>query len=363
MKKSKDILFVGPISPPVTGQSIAFSTLLHELKISNKDIINTNIDTRYSIFKAMIYILNIFKIIFFLLSRNYDVVYFTCSRSFMGSIKDVILINVCSLLGVKLINHLHGSDFYDFVRSSSFFYRKILIKSYHKVHTSIVLLDVMVEQFRDFPSMNIEVVTNFYDSEIDDKFNKNNQDRFENIRLIYLSNIIATKGIFELMEAFNIICQKFDNVDLFIAGEFMSDEKMSADEVEKKFDILLESNVRIKYLRGVYGEDKIELLLNSDIFVLPSYYKSEAFPISIIEAMATKNAIVTSNYRYLPYIVNSSNGALVIPGSSQKLAEALEELIVDRDKLESIQVFNRYHARNHYSLHNYINKLSKIILS
>ncbi len=79
---------------------------------------------------------------------------------------------------------------------------------------------------------------------------------------------------------------------------------MNVKEVKKIFKKKIKNNNHIVYLGKTFGEDKVILLQKSDIFVLPTYYKSEAFPISIIEAMACENAIVTTNYKYLPDVVS-----------------------------------------------------------
>jgi glycosyltransferase involved in cell wall biosynthesis len=217
----------------------------------------------------------------------------------------------------------------------------------------------MKEQFSDFKDMKVEVVSNFYDKELDEKFVEKDTNK---INLVYLSNIMSSKGIFELIEAFEELSRKYDNIYLNIAGGYIADEYMSIDEVKEKFKHKISGNDRIKYIGKTFSEEKVKLLQSSDIFVLPTYYKSEAFPISIIEAMACKNAIVTTNYKYLPEVVKSKNGMIVEAKSVESLSNAIESLLKNIDKLREIQICNQQEAQDNYSLNKYINNLNKIVL-
>lgn len=361
----KKVLFVGPMMPPITGQSIAFTRLVQGLEISQDDIIDTNQESSSSVKKAFSSVVIMFLTLWKILSGNYGKVYFTCSRTFMGSLKDVVLINVASRKGLRVINHLHGSDFYDFLHSSSPIYRSILVKSYHKVHVSIVLIDRMKSQFEGFDNMKIEVVNNFFDQEVQTKPVESNPDvvNSREIRLLYLSNIIMSKGILDLLKAFDILCETRNNIDLYIAGSFMGDDYLSSNEVQLEFYEMISKNSRIHYEGIVLGAKKNNLFCESDIFVLPSYYKSEAFPISIVEAMAFGNAIVTTNHRYLPDIISSKNGAVVNVRSPNEIANEIEFLISNPKVLMRIKENNVIEAKDNYGFSKYISSLSKIISS
>lgn len=356
----KKILFAGPLLPPTHGQSLAFTRFYESVENGRKLLINTNFEhlgmTGKVIGNIKVIFLTFLKIIFF----KIDKVYFTCSRSFLGSFKDVILINLAALKKIKIYNHLHGSDFYEYFHSVPLWYQKILYNSYNKVDTSIVLLDSMKEQFKDFPDMNLEIVPNFYDKELDVVFEKKD---LKTINLLYLSNIIKSKGIFELLESFEVLSRKYDNIYLSIGGDFLSDEYMNKDDIKHKFLEKVKNNRKINYIGKVYGEEKIELLKKSDIFVLPSYYKSEAFPISIVEAMRCGNAIVSTNYKYLPEIVDENNGILVEPKSPESLYKGIEYLLKNKTLLKNIQTRNKIEAEEKYSLNRYTEQLHKIILS
>lgn len=351
------ILLVGPILPPITGQSLAFTRVYESYNSNEVELINTNLEKQSNLKKSFNTIYIILEIIYKILFNKYNTVYFTCSRSFSGSIKDVVLIQCASLKKSKVVNHLHGSDFYDFLHNSPNFYKNILINSYNKVDTSVVLLDGMKSQFKDFKSMDIEVIPNFYDDNLNIEIT---EKKNEKLNILYLSNIIKSKGIFELINSIKTLSSKY-NVKLNIAGGFVADEYLSQEEVKKEFLNSISNEKNINYLGLVYGDEKVELLNKSDIFVLPSYYKSEAFPISIIEAMRCGNAIITTNYKYLPDVISDKNGALVTPQSIEELSSALEQLIINNKRLEEIQKHNILTAKKEYSLEKYITNVKRVI--
>lgn len=354
-----NILLVGPILPPIHGQSLAFTRFYEDIDEDKKLLINTNMNDVSKNGKIFGTCKILFLIIYKILFKKIDVIFFTCSRSFMGSVKDVLLIELASLRKIKLINHLHGSDFYEFLHDSFPWYQKILFNAYSKVNTSIVLLDSMKKQFKDFPDMKLEVVPNFYDNELNKTLAKKDN---ENTNLLYLSNIIKSKGIFELIDAFIELSTKHEDIYLNIAGGFIGDEHLSKNKIEKLFLEKIKNNLKINYLGKVYGKEKVKLLQKSDIFVLASYYRSEAFPISIIEAMRCGNAIVTTNYKYLPEVINDKNGILVETKSVDSLADGINKLLEDNELLRKIQEKNKKEAKEKYSMDKYIDRLHKIVL-
>ena len=359
MVENLKILFVGPLLPPVHGQSLAFTRFVGSVKDENKIVVDTNIEVKLKFGKVFY----AFKILSSILIKTIfvkcNVIYFTCSRSFLGSLKDVLLINLAALKNIKLVNHLHGSDFYEFLHSSPKWYQSTLFYSYSKVDISIVLLDSMKAQFIDFPNMELKVVVNFYDKECNERLAEKEKNK---INLVYLSNIISSKGIFELIDAFEVLSKTHENIHLNIAGGYIADEYLSIDKVRKKFEQKISLSNRITYTGKIFEREKVALLQKSDIFILPSYYKSEAFPISIIEAMACKNAIVTTNYKYLPEVVGEKNGVLVNPKSVESLIEGVEILLNDIEKLRKIQAHNKVEAQNKYSLNQYLKNLNEIVM-
>jgi glycosyltransferase involved in cell wall biosynthesis len=357
IKKSK-VLFFGPYPAPITGQSIAFKAS-YDGYVGDKILFNT---TKYGNNQFINSIYCILILPFSFIFKKFDTVYFTCTRSSFGCIKDIQLLLLCEIFRKRPINHLHGADF-NFFYNNSGFLKKTLNYCYQQIDTSIVLLNSMRVQFNDFPQMNIVVIENCYSSE----FDKISIDfKLKKTQVIYLSNLIYSKGIFVFLESAEELLKQDSKIIIKIAGIPMGDEFMSENEVSNKFNeiyLRLKSvyKGRIQYLGKVKGLEKINLLSESSIFVLPTFYKMEAFPITIIEAMYFGNAIVTTNHNYLPDIVSNNNGRLIQINSSIELINQINNLFLNGEDLLAVQKYNREYSIENFSSKKYNTEIDGVI--
>ena len=357
---SKKVLFFGPYPPPITGQSIAFKEVYDNYEY-DKILCNT---THFKDNKVLNTIYSIFDVTRIFLFKRFDTVYFTCTRSKLGFFKDLYLILWCSVFQKRIVNHLHGADFITFYEQSGSL-KRIIHWAYNKIDVSIVLLSSMQEQFKYFPKMKLTVVKNSFPSEyknvsVDIESKKN--------QVLYLSNLIESKGILVFMEAMDTILKNNSNVSALIAGKPMGDEYSSENEIYEKFNNLYSSlkekyQDRISYSGGITGKAKEKALSESSIFVLPTFYKTEAFPLTIIEAMRFGNAIITTKHNYLPEVVGQQNGLLVIPKSVDSLTQNIQALIDDSNRLKKIQEYNIQDALENYNSDSYLNQVKNIIIS
>jgi glycosyltransferase involved in cell wall biosynthesis len=113
----------------------------------------------------------------------------------------------------------------------------------------------------------------------------------------------------------------------------------------------------------VSDSEKISLLHNSSLFVAPSLTDAETFGISILEAMATGNAVITSD---LPTGVRElarggKCGAIVKPGDIVSLANEIGNLISSPDKIIEIGTANADFAQINYSEKSLLENYSKLL--
>lgn len=94
----------------------------------------------------------------------------------------------------------------------------------------------------------------------------------------FLGRLVKSKGVFDLLSIWKAVSKRRPNARLAILGDGPEKERMNKLATKTG----LESNITL--LGFVFGDEKYETLMSSDVFVFPSYL--ESWGISIAEAMA-----------------------------------------------------------------------------
>ena len=147
------------------------------------------------------------------------------------------------------------------------------------------------------------------------------------VNLLFLSNLIPSKGVYVLLDACRILKDKgLDFQCNFVGGETKEIDRARFEaEVQRRG---LEGMVR--YEGPKYGEEKEEYWRGSDVFVFPTYYFNECFPLVILEAMQHGLPVVSTTEGAVPDMVaDGVNGFVCERKDVSGLAVALERLITD----------------------------------
>lgn len=361
MAKDK-VLLLGTLPPPLQGQPIAFESAFFALKNSYDCKVLETSFRGDSVLSKLKKIVNYFvKLPVYVFFFKPDVVYFLCSRSLIGGFRDVYLLSIIYFTRIKVCNHLHGSDFKEYLDSLPFVYRFFVTKLFDRVDKHAVLLEGMKEQVTQFKG-SVSVIPNFFSSVKGKECSLEIKQDNGKMVVFYLSSIVKSKGIFELISSIKEINKEMDVATLYIAGGFLGDEFMEKEDVKHTFfsEIIGDSN--IVYLGVLNMEEKYKYLDYSDVFVLPTYYRSEAFPLSIIEAMASSCSIVCSDYKYLPEIIKDNvNGLLVEPRSTSDLVNKISYISSNEDVNNAFKLKNKEIAYSLYSESRYQKNIVKFV--
>jgi glycosyltransferase involved in cell wall biosynthesis/2-polyprenyl-3-methyl-5-hydroxy-6-metoxy-1,4-benzoquinol methylase len=306
----RKILLIGLVPPPINGQAVAFQALVNEMSVETLMIPGKRNDNIWAIFiKVFKYFDLLFRLIFKLTLRKY-VVYHTISQSKEGFIRDYLIVVISKLLGSKIIVHIHGGNYDGFYYTQKSFIQKQICKMLSKTDSIIVLSENMRKMFDFEPRLfsKICVVKNGLpwsiesnDLEIKELPINNNSP----IKIIFLSNLIESKGYLDVLEATSLLVNEYGyNVKTDFCGEFIhyDDAKRFATLSEAKHyfhEFINKNNLEnhVQYHGVIDIEKKKELLKEAHFFVLPTNYINEGQPISIIEAMAYGCVVLTTDYR------------------------------------------------------------------
>lgn len=137
--------------------------------------------------------------------------------------------------------------------------------------------------------------------------------------IIFLSRIHPKKGLHLLLHSWQAIEALWPEWDLVIVGVL---DSPYAVEMQK---LALELKLpRVKFVGGVFGKDKTELLATSRLFVLPSY--SENFGIAVAEALVHATPVITTVDTPWKHL-NKWNCGWCIEANEQALTSALSQAL------------------------------------
>lgn len=350
-------IYIGPISYPVTGQSKCFDVSIKSRRKGDV-VIRPMSEGEGALRKALRMTRAWLRLLFVLCSQKVDSVYITMSRSRLGLIRDSIFIIPFFLLPkVRIVNHLHGADFRDFRESVGPIFRRFIDIVYHRIDCAIVLHGAMVDQFEMYKSqMKLFVVRNFVEEDLSVLSEFREREPGARLDVIYLSNLIESKGIRECIDAIGILNKRNVPIRLSVYGNLISGDR---EGLKDMIGHNLPENVVYYGFADLGG--KARALKNSDILVLPSYYPSEAFPLVALEAARFGCALVLSDWQYLPRVFSGFGARFVETRNAAAIADVLalyyqNEDILRRDRLKNFDI-----CRTEYTEKEYISAIDRIM--
>lgn len=145
-------------------------------------------------------------------------------------------------------------------------------------------------------------------------------------RILFLSNMIREKGPLDLLEALRHLAARGVEFEATFVGARFHDG--CVEEFSTKVAQYGLSD-RVRYLGPIYGDEKLALFRNHDIFAFPTY--NDAFPLVVLEAMQHGLPVVSTDEGAIPEMVVDGETGFVVPKrDTGALAARLEQLLADR---------------------------------
>jgi glycosyltransferase involved in cell wall biosynthesis len=139
--------------------------------------------------------------------------------------------------------------------------------------------------------------------------------------VVFLGRLTRVKGLDLLIPAVASVIRQIDDVHLVIAGP--DDEGYGA----VLSGLLAQAGIDKHTTRVgmLHGQEKLELLVDTDVWVLPS--RMENFGMAVVEAMACGLPVVISDQVDIHHEVRSANAGLIVACKVDEIAAALARLL------------------------------------
>lgn len=162
------------------------------------------------------------------------------------------------------------------------------------------------------------------------------------LNILYLSNMMEEKGVYQLLEACALLKQEGKRFVCRFAGGWKDIAEEAFSVKAKALGLVVSTpecevkDADVMALGPQYGEDKLKCLKKANLFVFPTYYHNECFPLVLLEAMQCQLACISTNEAAIPEIIDNGKTGIVINKDAKgtpsvtELADAIERMIDDR---------------------------------
>ncbi|MEI6680034.1 MAG: glycosyltransferase family 4 protein [Mariniphaga sp.] len=365
------ILFILHIPPPIHGAAMVGQAIKESREI------NTAFDGRYinlslsdrvdtigknGFAKVWRYISLLGQVIRQFITFKPDLCYLTIQIYRIGFYKDLPMVILAKLFGVKVVYHLHNKGVSKWQHR---FIDNLLYRMVFKNAEVILLSKNLYPDIQKYvPEERVHICANGVGAKDNSQWSMVNEKRkgrkgereSKTVEILFLSNLIESKGVLVLLEA----CPLLKNKGLgfhctFVGGEGDISEQLLHSKIEQ-----LNIQHYVTYAGLKYSEEKEQLLADADIFVLPTY--NDCFPLVLLEAMQHALPIVsTFEGAISEMVINDVTGFLVPQKEAKPLADKLEILITNSDLRDRMGAAGRARYEQNYTLEIFEKRMKEIL--
>ncbi len=365
------VLFILHLPPPIHGAAMVGQY------IRDSSVINTAFDCRYinlgisdhigdigksSFRKAGLYGRLLCKAAMHLVAFRPRVVYLTPTMKGIGFYKDLPVILLVKLFGVRLICHFHNKG----LSARKQKLPESLLYYIVFSNTEVILLSrYLYPDIQKYVSMKC---VHYCPNGIPEQGQRSKtQSRkaltvrgsSDTIQIFFLSNLIESKGVYILLHACRILSERNVKYHCAFAG---GEGDISEEEFLSKINSLGLTNT-VDYTGRKYGQEKEDLFLCADIFAFPTFYHNECFPLVLLEAMQHSLPVVSTCEGGIPGIVEEGRTGFLVPQHDiQSLADRLELLINDPALRKQMGAAARVKYEREFTLAAFENRLKYILM-
>ncbi|QIZ98011.1 glycosyltransferase family 4 protein [Leifsonia sp. PS1209] len=319
------ITVVSQLPPPVHGVTIVTGALLHvlreagaEVRLVDRRFSRTVADVgRFRMRKVLALVGYWFRFLGDVIGHRPDaVVLFGTTRSFSFP-ADLGIVMIAKVLRLPLVNYVHSVGYRALAARRGF--GRLVAFSLGSADLTVCLGPTLISDVS--PWADGGTTRTIYNATARLPTPSHRDDA----RLLFMSNLIAEKGVNDFLELAVELCQRRPSLICELAGAVVEPE-VHAEQVARLTALGLER--RVRFLGVVTGDAKQQALAHSTALIFPSRFPLEAQPLTIIEAMSVGMPVVAFDTGGIRDIVaHEQTGMLVAPGNVDELIARTDELL------------------------------------
>ncbi len=243
-----------------------------------------------------------------------------------------ILAKFCMAFRHKLILHVHGAMFDQFLEGATQSRKNKIIALFNKADQVVVLSEYWFSYFAKYiPKERLRIIYNpssTFKSGFVKACNRttSRSDKGGGMQVLFMGRLGERKGTYDLIRA----AAKLKDTD-FVLNLY------GDGEVDKVRELVEKENLEgIVAVNGWVPHSRInEIYESADIMVLPSY--AEGLPMSLLEAIGKGLPVISTHVGGIPELIEDGrNGFLIEPGDVEALADKLKILLTSPELVEKM---------------------------
>lgn len=248
-----------------------------------------------------------------------DVIHMTTSGQ-LAIIRDVLLLKTARRHHVPTVYHIRFGRVPEISRQSTIEWK--IMKMALRLASSVIAIDQETKAAIDFhlPMVKTRYIPNPFDLEKNQQIVSDKKKK----EVVFAGWVVKTKGIEELLVAWERVRVKYSDFLLKIVGPFH----------DKYFSFLQEkySFENVLFTGELDHDSTLKTISEGEIFILPSY--TEGFPNSILEAMACGKPVIATSVGAIPDMLRGECGVVIQPQKAAEIENALDVLLGNEEMRE-----------------------------
>ncbi len=364
MQKPQKILVVGQTPPPFGGQAVMIDEFLKgefnaielfHVRMSFSDDMDSV--GKFKIRKIVILLQMIWQIWFARFRTGAKVLYYPpAGPNKVPVLRDIILLCATRFLFRKTVFHFHAGGVSTFVDELPGIIKPLYNRAYRNHDLAIRTSSLNPDDGMALGAAHSIVIPNGI-RDMSGTVNTVTAKEGEPLKILFTGVLIASKGVYDLIESFCILRAAGHHVQLKVMGRW-GDEDIKAACL-KMLDTA-ELTEEVEFYGVLSGSAKFEAFASCDIFCFPSWFEAETFGLVIVEAMQFNKPVVSTLWRGIPSVVEDKvNGFLVPIKQPESVAEELRKLIESPELRERMGKESRRIYEEKFSIEKFYERMEQ----